>query len=122
MNWAVVGMLVIFAAFIVLLIVNPNLSCFGKRLKSPFYPVFRRRKLGRSRPAKPIRAEDYGFKLSEGTPPQSGEAQEPPEEKPGKPVKAEDYGFHLTEERPSAESGESAKDKKKSKDPEAKRG
>jgi len=73
MNWGVTGILVIFGAFILLLIFNPNLSCFGKRLKSPFYPLWRRKKIAAERKAlraKQIKADDYGFKLSDdGAPP-----------------------------------------------------
>jgi len=52
------GILIIFVAFFLLLVLNPNLSCFGKRLKSPFYPFFRRKKR-----VKEIKTEDYGFAL-----------------------------------------------------------
>jgi len=83
MNWGVYGILIVFAAFILLLILNPNLSCFGRRLKSPFYPLFRKRQAQKKaaerrlhpgeRPAGKTpaesrrpgadKAEDYGFKL-----------------------------------------------------------
>ncbi|MCK7489678.1 MAG: hypothetical protein MZU79_05135 [Anaerotruncus sp.] len=33
------AILIIFAAFVLLLILNPNMSCFGRRVKSPFYPL-----------------------------------------------------------------------------------
>ena len=45
--------------FIVLLIINPNMSCFGKRVSSPLYPLLRKRK------QRKIKTEDYGFHLSE---------------------------------------------------------
>jgi len=121
MNWPVAGMLVVFAAFILLLIINPNLSCFGKRLKSPFYPIFRKRKLGRSRQAKPIPTEDYGFRLGDRDPSRDQAPREAPEKKPGKPVKTEDYGFHLSEEGSAKESEESRPDRKRSEDSDAKR-
>jgi hypothetical protein len=57
MNWGIYGILVIFGAFILLLIFNPNLSCFGRKVRSPFYPLLRKRK------KKKIRTEDYGFHL-----------------------------------------------------------
>ena len=41
------GILVIFGLFIILLVINPKLSCFGKRIKSPFYPLVRRKKLAK---------------------------------------------------------------------------
>ena len=47
MNWGVTGLLIVFAAFIVLLVFSPSLSCFGRRLKSPFYPLTRRRRNAR---------------------------------------------------------------------------
>lgn len=61
MSWSVTVLLVLFGAFVLLLIVNPNLSCFGKRIRSPFYPLFRKRKSG-ARKAEP-KTEDYGFRL-----------------------------------------------------------
>lgn len=56
MSWGIYGILVIFGLFVLLLILNPNLSCFGKRVKSPLYPVLRKKKRKR-------KTEDYGFKL-----------------------------------------------------------
>jgi len=83
MSWGVYGILIVFAAFILLMILNPNLSCFGRRIKSPFYPLLRKRRgqkkaaehrvhpgdhasgkvttQGRRRAAD--KAEDYGFRL-----------------------------------------------------------
>ncbi|OGD24557.1 MAG: hypothetical protein A2Y56_13145 [Candidatus Aminicenantes bacterium RBG_13_63_10] len=74
MNWGFIGLLVVFALFIILLIANPKLSCFGRRITSPLYPLFRRRKMKRRgtagppaggaegiAPEKPV--EDYGLKL-----------------------------------------------------------
>lgn len=58
MNWGIYGILIIFGIFVLLLILNPNLSCFGKRVKSPFYPILRKKK-------RKIKTEDYGFKLVE---------------------------------------------------------
>ena len=64
------GILVIFGLFILLLAVNPKLSCFGKRIKSPFYPLVRRKrqakKAGGTKPGPDgtgKKTEDYGFKL-----------------------------------------------------------
>lgn len=56
MSWGIYGILVIFGLFVLLLILNPNLTCFGRRLKSPLYPVLRKKKRKR-------KTEDYGFKL-----------------------------------------------------------
>jgi len=83
MNWGITGILIIFGAFIVLLIVNPNLSCFGKRVKSPFYPLVRRKKIR-------AKTEDYDFKLVEGEEKKDGA----PGEKKAVP-KTDDYGFRL---------------------------
>jgi hypothetical protein len=57
MNFAIYGILIIFGLFIILLIFNPNLSCFGRRVKSPFYPLLRKKK------QKEVKTEDYGFDL-----------------------------------------------------------
>lgn len=64
MSWTTTGFLVIFAAFILLLILNPNMSCFGRRIKSPFYPLLRKKRLkARAEDQKkPPATEDYGFK------------------------------------------------------------
>ena len=63
MKWSLTAILIVFAAFIVLLILNPNMSCFGRRVKSPFYPLLRKKKL-RDEEArkKPPQTDDYGFK------------------------------------------------------------
>ena len=59
MNLGTYGILIVFGAFILLLIFSPNLSCFGKKVRSPLNPIFRRKK----RPQKRIVTEDYGFEL-----------------------------------------------------------
>ena len=59
------GILIIFGLFIVLLVINPNLSCFGRRIKSPFYPLTRKKNM-KKRPGGPEhkgKTEDYGFHL-----------------------------------------------------------
>jgi hypothetical protein len=91
MNWGVTGLLVVFGAFILLLVFSPNMSCFGRRLKSPFYPLMRRRKLSKeeARPARKIPTDDYGFKLSDDPTPPPARPVTPAEKK------AEDYGFKL---------------------------
>jgi hypothetical protein len=67
MNFGTIGILVIFAAFVLLLVLNPNMSCFGRRIKSPFYPLLRRRKRAggsgeAAKSKKPPKTEDYGFR------------------------------------------------------------
>jgi len=106
------GILIIFVAFFLLLVLSPNLSCFGKRLKSPFYPLFRRKKK-----VKEIKTEDYGFSLvDEGErrkvegkrqmvdsqrPDSSPDKDEEGEasEKRKKKIKTHDYGFSLGEDK-----------------------
>ena len=58
MSWGYYGILIIFVVFFILIVFSPNLSCFGKKLKSPFYPLLRRKQT-----KKKIKAEDYGFSL-----------------------------------------------------------
>lgn len=53
------GILVVFGVFILLLITNPNISCFGKKVSSPLYPLLRKKK------KRKIKTADYGFKLIE---------------------------------------------------------
>jgi len=93
MSWGAYAILVIFGAFILLLILNPNMSCFGKRVKSPFYPLKRKRALKK-------KMTDYKFKLVEGpvskpeTPGQVGQDKKAADKKAsGK--KTDDYGFRL---------------------------
>lgn len=61
MKWSLTGILIIFAAFILLLIFNPNMSCFGRRIKSPFYPLFRKKRRKEEAEKAPPKTEDYGF-------------------------------------------------------------
>ncbi len=63
MTFGIYGILVIFGLFVLLVIFNPNLSCFGKKIRSPFYPLFRKRLVRRQ---KELKIEDYGFDLGEG--------------------------------------------------------
>lgn len=105
MNFGLVILIVLFVAFLVILLFNPNLTCFGRRLRAPFYPL-RRRMMARKN--QPIKTEDYGFKLTEGEAKSGeGKAASPqvdrdayksafsPVQKPGKPRKTEDYGFKI---------------------------
>jgi hypothetical protein len=67
MNWGTTGILIIFGAFVLLLILNPNISCFGKRIRSPFTPLFRGRQLKKRAEEEAKKAakktDDYGFRL-----------------------------------------------------------
>ena len=68
MSWGTTGILIVFGAFVVLLILNPNMSCFGKRIRSPFTPLFRKKRLKNKAAAgtgekAAQKTEDYGFRL-----------------------------------------------------------
>jgi len=87
MNWGLYGILIIFVLFILLLIFNPNLSCFGRRIRSPFYPLFRKKK-------REVKTEDYGFRLTNRS--SRGEEKKSKEdEEIKKTKKGDDYGFRL---------------------------
>lgn len=96
MKLALYGILVILALFIVLMVFNPNLSCFGRRLKSPLYPVLRKRKQSQ----KKMKTVDYGFDLGNpGEKKAHGTKQQKPILQKRGPTKqniaTEDYGFDL---------------------------
>jgi hypothetical protein len=111
MKFGYYGILIIFVAFFLLLVLSPNLSCFGKRLKSPFYPLFRRKKR-----IKQLKTEDYGFSLvDEGkrskvegkgqkmgfqgrnSSPDKVEEEKAPKKRK-KELKTHDYGFSLDDD------------------------
>jgi len=98
MNIGLYGILILLGLFIILLVFNPNISCFGKKVRSPFYPLFRKKK------RREIKTEDYGFKLG-------GAKDRTPgtEKKPERKIPIEDYGFDLggtgRKESPEKESG-----------------
>lgn len=108
MNWATYGIIIIFGAFIVLLILNPNLSCFGRKITSPLYPVLRHKKKSQ----KQVKTQDYGFNLSgDGkkatyVSQRDGEDGEPflAQFKAGK-FKTKDYGFTLSDTEETHEKG-----------------
>jgi hypothetical protein len=85
------GILIALGLFIVLMILNPRLSCFGRRIKSPLYPLLRRRQ--KKAPPR-VEAQDYGFHLTENPPPKA-EPPKPEEEKKKAEKKTDDYGFRL---------------------------
>jgi len=109
MKWGATAFLILFGAFILLLIFNPNLSCFGKRVRSPFYPLSRRRR-ARSAEPKKVQTTDYGFRPAEDAPgsgaspaPSASAGAVAPKAPPSAPTpaetkaqkKARDYGFKL---------------------------
>lgn len=94
MTLALYGILVILALFIVLMVFNPNLSCFGRKLKSPFYPMIRKKK-----PKQKMREMvDYGFDLGGpgGKKTHGATTQKQAPRKSSSPnIATEDYGFDL---------------------------
>lgn len=91
MNLGTYGILIAFGLFIVLLIFNPRISCFGKRIRSPFYPLLRKGKGKEKKKAAP-QAQDYGFHLVDK---ESGEPGRPSDSQAKPPKKTDDYGFRL---------------------------
>lgn len=89
MNFGIYGILVIFGAFILLMIFNPRFSCFGKKLASPFYPLMRKKKQAQRR----IKTEDYGFDLGGDNPGTKPQAH--PTDLPKKKDLSREYGFDL---------------------------
>ena len=59
MPWTVYAILIVFGVFVILIIIDPRLSCFGRKIRSPFYPIMRKKK------QRKLQTEDYGFSLSE---------------------------------------------------------
>jgi hypothetical protein len=116
MKWRIFVILIIFVLFFIILIFNPNLSCFGRRIRSPLYPLFRRKKKG-------IKTENYGFSLVDEEererlewkrPRIEGVEKEPLEKK--KALKVEDYGFSLVDDQGRARPREGKEKGKKKED------
>jgi hypothetical protein len=100
-SWGVYAILIIFGAFVLLLILSPNMSCFGKRIRSPFYPLRRKKEIkkGLTEDLK-RKMTDYKFDLGgpAGKPASPGRAeagQEPADKKKPPAKKTDDYGFRL---------------------------
>lgn len=96
MKLALYGILGILGLFIVLMVFNPRLSCFGRKLRSPLYPVLRKRKLQQRR----MKTVDYGFDLdSPGKKQAHGTSTQKHVQRSGpgtrKSSATEDYGFDL---------------------------
>jgi hypothetical protein len=96
MKLALYGILGILALFIVLMVFNPKLSCFGRKLKSPLYPVIRKKKMKQ----KIRETMDYGFDLGgpgekriHGANIQEQAQKRSPGIRPN--IATEDYGFDL---------------------------
>jgi len=88
MNWGAYGILIAFGLFVLLLIFNPRISCFGKRIRSPFYPLLRKKARKKAGPP----AGDYGFRLTEA---EAKDRARPSEEQKKAVKKTDDYGFRL---------------------------
>ena len=96
MSWGTYGVLIVLALFIILMITNPKLSCFGRRIKSPLYPLLRKKK-------KKLKTHDYGFKLVDQPSRRKEQKTYPKTDLKGIRDKAKikddkkvnDYGFHL---------------------------
>ena len=113
MNWATYGVIIIFGAFVFLMILNPNLSCFGRKITSPLYPILRHKKKSQKR----IKTQDYGFKLSENGKSPVYHGQRGGEEEElfldqfkDKKYKTKDYGFKLSDTDETQETGKKEED------------
>lgn len=115
MHWMTYGIVIIFAAFVVLMIINPKMSCFGKKLASPLYPLTRRRKQRQRR----IKTEDYGFHLDDTDKKGPGIKRKMGDEDlflnqfKDKKSKTKDYGFRLTEESETQDEDEHSEQQNK---------
>ena len=102
MPWTVYAILIVFGVFVLLMIINPRLSCFGRKISSPLYPIMRKKK------QRQLKTEDYGFSLVD----EGRKVDKPSGRKDHKDVrldKTEDYGFHLSGEEERQNSGDSGK-------------
>ena len=106
MSWLTYGVIIVFAAFIILMIVNPKLSCFGRKITSPLYPVLRHKKKSQKR----LKTQDYGFSLSDDGEKPLRQSQKIGEEEElfleqfkNKKYKTKDYGFKLSDANNSQE-------------------
>jgi hypothetical protein len=100
MSWGAYAILVIFGAFVLLLIINPNMSCFGKRIRSPFYPLRRKKEMKKgAREDLKRKMTDYKFDLGgpggHGTAPGKAEAEKKTPDRKTPDKKTDDYGFRL---------------------------
>ncbi len=59
MPWTVYAILIVFGMFVLLMIIDPRLSCFSRKLSSPLYPILRKKK------QRKMQTDDYGFHLGE---------------------------------------------------------
>lgn len=101
MSIYVIGAIIIFGIFVIILIVNPNISCFGRKIKSPFYPLLRKRKK-KSSSKKKKKIDDYGFSLVDERSrrsPRINNLEPRKRRKAKKELKIDDYGFSLSNDK-----------------------
>jgi hypothetical protein len=102
MNIYAWGAIIIFGIFMIILILNSNISCFGRKIKSPFYPLLRKRKK-KSSQEKKKKIDDYGFSLvdekSRRRPRITTIEPKKSRKKFKKELKTDDYGFSLSNEK-----------------------
>jgi len=115
MNWMTYGIIIIFAAFIVLLLINPKLSCFGKQITSPLYPLKRKRKQRQRQ----FKTDDYGFRLNDtgtdgaGLKKKTEDGELFLEQFKHKKIKTKDYGFQLSDESGTQDEDEPVEEHRK---------
>ncbi|MCD6516736.1 MAG: hypothetical protein J7L72_04855 [Candidatus Aminicenantes bacterium] len=113
MNVFFVGAVIIFVLFLVILIANPKISCFGKKIKSPFYPLLRKKK--KALRSKKKKIEDYGFSLVDEESRRSAritELEPRKSRRPQKSIKIDDYGFSLSDDTKKESTKETKGEKK----------
>jgi hypothetical protein len=97
MNIGAYIILILFGLFVILIVTNPKLSCFGRKIRSPFYPLTRKRR----KAAGPVKTTDFGFHLSPDGKPAARPSARPAGVRPAgaspDAPKTEDYGFHLND-------------------------
>ncbi|MFC2160296.1 hypothetical protein ACFLRX_01445 [Acidobacteriota bacterium] len=111
MPWTVYAILIVFGVFVILIIIDPRLSCFGRKIRSPFYPIMRKKN------KRPLQTEDYGFSLVDEDmkldhPTSIKDHKNVQQDKTAgrmrkKELKTVDYGFHLNEETNKQDGGDS---------------
>ncbi|MFW6139993.1 MAG: hypothetical protein ACOC5S_01385 [Acidobacteriota bacterium] len=101
MNIYILGAIIIFGVFVVILIFNPNISCFGRKVKSPFYPLIRKKRKKASEEKKK-KIDDYGFSLVDEKSrrrPRIDHVEPKKRRKDKKDLKIDDYGFTLSNDK-----------------------
>jgi len=97
MPWTVYAILIVFGVFVILIIIDPRLSCFGRKIRSPFYPIVRKKK------NRQLETEDYGFTLVD----EDLKRDKKTDRRGKKELKTVDYGCHPSEELKKQDGGDS---------------